>query len=289
MPEKLLADWDRYQQILINIIQNAVKFTFSGDIKIFLNFQACDAIHATVMNSQQFHQCDSCGFLVTKVIDSGVGMSNQIKQKLFKIFANFSNNEKGEIGTSGIGLGLSISKELIKALKGNIEIESELGKGTEVIFKIGVSQNICKVSQNFKEAKSRNQDNTISYDISRDLSANMENEYKIQIIHDSPSEGRLTRQVTKKFQQHQHTPIINIKHPPLNLEIKKAEDEHFQTSNTNNNAIKDFKRQETIKKYLLNEPQMNKKGPSRRLFGGDVDVSSINITGTQMFNKSILD
>ena len=34
---------------------------------------------------------------------------------------------------------------------------------------------------------------------------------------------------------------------------------------------------------------MNKKGPSRRLFGGDVDVSSINITGTQMFNKSILD
>ena len=80
------------------------------------------------------------------MIDSGVGMSNQIRQKLFKIFANFSNNDKGEIGTSGIGLGLSISKELIKALKGNIEIESELGKGTEVIFKIGVSQNLCKVS-----------------------------------------------------------------------------------------------------------------------------------------------
>ena len=75
----------------------------------------------------------------------------------------------------------------------------------------------------------------------------------------------------------------------MNLEIKKAEDEHFQTSNTNNNAIKDFKRQETIKKYLLNEPLANKKGPGRRLFGGDVDVSSINITGTQMFNKSILD
>ena len=131
------------------------------------------------MNSQQFHQCDSCGFLVTKVVDSGVGMSNQIKQKLFKIFANFSNSEKGEIGTSGIGLGLSISKELIKAMKGNIEIESDLGKGTEVTFRVGVSQNICNKSHKFKESNSRNQDRSIMNDQSRDQSISMENEYKI--------------------------------------------------------------------------------------------------------------
>jgi len=74
-------------------------------------------------------------------------MSEDVKQKLFKIFADFQNTyftESKIQSTSGIGLGLNMSKILIKAMEGAIEINSHEGQGTEVLFRIRVNQEKCK-------------------------------------------------------------------------------------------------------------------------------------------------
>lgn len=71
-------------------------------------------------------------------------MKEEVKQQLFKIFADFTRTEKGEITTSGIGLGLSISQQLVQSLKGSIKVESAENQGTEVQFRIRVKQEQCE-------------------------------------------------------------------------------------------------------------------------------------------------
>ena len=63
-----------------------------------------------------------------------------MKEQLFKTFANFTRTEKGEITTSGIGLGLSLSQKLVDIMQGSINIDSAESVGTEVIFKIRVNE-----------------------------------------------------------------------------------------------------------------------------------------------------
>eukprot|EP00347_Sterkiella_histriomuscorum_P013047 403366216 len=112
-------DWDRYQQILINIMQNAVKFTLKGSISV----------------SVQIDQIEN-GFLMitTKVQDTGVGMSEEILNNLFLTFSNNQSQDPSALGKNGIGVGLSICYDLISALNGEISVESTLDQGTQVTF-----------------------------------------------------------------------------------------------------------------------------------------------------------
>ena len=83
--------------------------------------------------------CSSCGFLLVKVKDTGTGMSEAKLRSLFQTFGKHSGTdgaELGVMGTSGIGLGLSLSRELTQAMKGEILVLSKEGEGTIVTFKI---------------------------------------------------------------------------------------------------------------------------------------------------------
>jgi len=75
---KVVSDKQRYQQILLNIIQNGVKFTYKGGIDIFLDYQ--DGVGV----------CPDCGLLVTTVNDTGVGMDKDMLKRLFRIFGTVS-------------------------------------------------------------------------------------------------------------------------------------------------------------------------------------------------------
>lgn len=107
-PSKVISDPTRLRQILFNIINNAVKFTLEGEIKI-----------STRYRDDQ---------LYIKVQDSGIGMDKMTMQNIFNPFSQGESTTTRKFG--GTGLGLSISRRLAQGLGGDIGVESKIGKGS---------------------------------------------------------------------------------------------------------------------------------------------------------------
>ncbi|MDP5035360.1 MAG: ATP-binding protein [Alishewanella sp.] len=109
----VMADPFRLQQILLNLLSNAVKFTTKG----------CITLKAEKYNDNT---------LTVKVIDQGIGMSQQQQQKLFQAFTQADSSTSRDYG--GTGLGLYISKQLADAMNIKLSLSSELGKGSTFIL-----------------------------------------------------------------------------------------------------------------------------------------------------------
>ena len=107
------SDPDLLQPILLNLISNAVKFTRNGTV----------TVEAEVVNG-----CDAMPEIEFRVIDTGIGMPEDVRAKIFDDFVTGSAAYNREAG--GTGLGLGIAKRFVTALQGEIGCESEPGKGT---------------------------------------------------------------------------------------------------------------------------------------------------------------
>ncbi|TNV74500.1 hypothetical protein FGO68_gene13162 [Halteria grandinella] len=97
-----------------------------------------NGIQVKNLDPQAPSDCPECGLIVTRVKDTGIGMSKDVVEKLFKMFSldNNPQSKRGIITTQGVGLGLSISKQLVENLGGKIKIETFPGMGTEVAFSV---------------------------------------------------------------------------------------------------------------------------------------------------------
>jgi CheY-like chemotaxis protein len=114
VPTLIKTDSNRLRQILINLIGNAVKFTTSGGIDVRVK---AEPIGTNSVN------------VAVQVVDTGIGINDEQKQKLFKPFSQADHSTTRKYG--GTGLGLTLSKKLALALKGNLQIaQSEINKGT---------------------------------------------------------------------------------------------------------------------------------------------------------------
>lgn len=113
--KKVYADPDRIEQVIINLVTNAIKFSPKAD-KVLVNL------------SQEK------GFALVKVQDFGFGIAKKDQQRIFDRFVRTSDKRKNKI--SGLGLGLYISSEIIKRHQGNMWVESEIGKGSTFCFSI---------------------------------------------------------------------------------------------------------------------------------------------------------
>lgn len=121
IPEKIAycyADENRLQQILQNLIGNAIKFTASGSVTV-------DA-----------HEVD--GMIITSVSDTGIGIEKEKQPLIFREFEQADGSIAREFG--GTGLGLSITKYLVELHGGNIGVVSEPGKGSVFSFTIPAYQ-----------------------------------------------------------------------------------------------------------------------------------------------------
>lgn len=123
LPEYLRGDEDRIKQILINILNNAAKFTSEGRICFCVSSSPIDKNHI---------------MLRFEVSDTGIGIRQEDLEHLFESFERFEESSHKNI--EGTGLGLSICDGLIKRMNGTISVESEYGKGTT--FYIQIPQNI---------------------------------------------------------------------------------------------------------------------------------------------------
>jgi PAS domain S-box-containing protein len=120
VPYCLVGDPLRVGQVLLNLVNNAVKFTNEGHVLVEVSLlEASD---------------QSCRIKFS-VSDTGIGLTGEQKDKLFSAFSQADTSVTRRFG--GTGLGLSISKRLIEMMKGTISVESEFGRGSTFSFELG--------------------------------------------------------------------------------------------------------------------------------------------------------
>jgi len=109
LPKELYGDDHRLRQILINLIGNAIKFTKKGSVHVSL-------------------QSPDAGHWIMQVTDTGIGVPNEAHSSIFEPFKQADNAITRE--NRGIGLGLSICKQLVELMGGRIVLESQVGVGS---------------------------------------------------------------------------------------------------------------------------------------------------------------
>ena len=117
LPRVLQGDVNRLNQVLVNLVSNAVKFTEKGEVKVLIEELDRDLTMVKVKFS---------------VIDTGIGMEKDVLSKIFSAFTQADSSTTREYG--GTGLGLSICKQLVELMGGTIEVESRVGQGSNFSF-----------------------------------------------------------------------------------------------------------------------------------------------------------
>ncbi len=124
--QSIATDEARLRQVLLNLVSNAIKFTRSGYVALRVS---AERINNGVNNSQQY--------LYFEIIDTGIGISEQEKGRLFSYFNQANDTISRNFG--GTGLGLAISKNFVQMLGGEILLESEVEKGSNFRVKLPIS------------------------------------------------------------------------------------------------------------------------------------------------------
>lgn len=160
VPDELIGDDLRLTQILNNLVSNAVKFTEQGYVGI------------EVMRNMQLRDEVEIFFIV---VDTGIGLSPEDKDKLFKSFSQADASITRKYG--GTGLGLSITKELVNMMHGEIWADGVVGKGSSFSFTVRLklqnydeSENVSIISempklrtQEILEAKANERDQMLDF------------------------------------------------------------------------------------------------------------------------------
>ncbi|MBW3468574.1 PAS domain-containing protein [Arthrospiribacter ruber] len=119
LPESVLIDPHRLKQILINLLNNAIKFTEKGHV---------------ILQVREVVEVDGPYKLEFTVIDTGIGIPEEVQKKLFQAFSQADSSTTRKFG--GTGLGLTISNLLAEKMGGNIGVDSKPGHGSAFYFTI---------------------------------------------------------------------------------------------------------------------------------------------------------
>ncbi|MBF0368762.1 MAG: transporter substrate-binding domain-containing protein [Magnetococcales bacterium] len=135
VPNGLMGDPLRLSQILVNLANNAVKFTESGEVVIRIELMGEDGLPVTVGEEARLAtelKDDHPVTLRFSVQDTGIGMTKEQIGRLFQAFSQADTSTTRKFG--GTGLGLTISKRFVEMMNGKIWVESEPGHGSSFRF-----------------------------------------------------------------------------------------------------------------------------------------------------------
>ncbi len=262
IPHFVIGDDYRLNQILINLVGNAIKFTPKGSIEITV-----DKKFETELNID----------LQFKVKDTGIGIIKKKQMSIFDSFTQESNGTTREYG--GTGLGLAITKQLVELQGGSIKVDSEKGQGSTFIFNIPYLKKSLLLQKGKKEKVNTPanekiliiDDNSMNLMFTKSLltkslfiveTAQKANEALKKIerldfdlilmdLHMPEMDGyELTEKIRKNNNEKiKNTPIIALTAAATLKEINKCFD-----AGMNDYIIKPFKREDLISKilYLIN-------------------------------------
>ncbi len=188
VPNILKGDPYRLNQILFNLVGNAIKFTSKGSITIDINLLSSKADQALV------------AFTVT---DTGIGIPEHKHSKIFESFTQAYTDTTRKFG--GTGLGLAITKNLTLLQNGNINIKSRVGQGTT--FSVELPFEISKLKEIKKEVEKQE-----IYDLSK---------YKILVVEDNV----MNQFVAKQFFKRWNTDVVIANNGVEAIEILSTRDD----------------------------------------------------------------
>ena len=149
IPNELFGDSVRIRQVVVNFLTNAVKYTQVGSIDFSVDFEgSADEIN-----------------LIFSIKDTGIGIREEDKKKLFKDFERFDSKRNKNI--EGTGLGLAITSKLVKMMKGQIEVESVYGEGSTFTVmlpqKVMGNEVVGSFEEKFKSIKTKKEAYKVSF------------------------------------------------------------------------------------------------------------------------------
>jgi two-component system sensor histidine kinase/response regulator len=154
-PTRLRGDSGRIRQVLTNLLGNAIKFTKSGEVVVYVSEERRDSQHLTMR---------------FEVLDTGIGIAADAQAQLFQAFAQAEGPSSRQYG--GTGLGLAICQRLVELMKGEIGIESELSRGSLFWFTAQLKHPVASISLKQRRA-----------DFLRDI--------KVLVVDDNRTNGRI--------------------------------------------------------------------------------------------------
>lgn len=194
IPDRLIGDELRLNQIINNLLSNSIKFTSIGQIVIEVTKTAEDG------NGEIE--------LFFMVRDTGIGIAKEDMDKLFKSFSQVDATITRQFG--GTGLGLSITKQLVELMKGDIFVDSERGKGSTFAFSVclhqadyedGLNYELKSDSSHYddlqkKSVKSLFSDEALHFHFSKDGSDSYDYN-KIYVFGTAENRGEITKHMEK--------------------------------------------------------------------------------------------
>jgi signal transduction histidine kinase/DNA-binding response OmpR family regulator/HAMP domain-containing protein len=198
LPDILHTDEQRLKQILNNMLSNAFKFTSEGEVRITIR----RPLESEQDNISPFNLAADESIVIS-VSDTGIGIPKDKQEKVFEAFQQADGSTSRRFG--GTGLGLSISRQFARALGGDLQLESEEGKGSTFKLYLPEKQVVNENDSDFQEKEEPSIDesddsviNSTPPIIADDRDNLSENDKVLLIIEDDPIFVRITAELARE-------------------------------------------------------------------------------------------